>query len=125
MSSPTRSGESHGWRHVILSGRLAKAPTRGSSLPLRCRPGSQTRSSGDVPEYWRSAHPDPLEAQRHVMTGEDFCYCGGNKTGKPVAVDHEDDDWWVGAMRGIEPTMLVRLAWSSWSGHAAPAPELG
>ena len=59
------------------------------------------------------------------MTGEDFCYCAGNETGKPVAINHEHDDWWLGAMRGIEPTMLVRLAWSSWSGHAAPTPELG
>jgi hypothetical protein len=60
-----------------------------------------------------------------VMTGKDLYYGGGNETGKPVAVNHEDDDWWLGAMRGVEPTMLVRLARSSWSGHAAPAPELG
>ena len=66
-----------------------------------------------------------LKAQRHVMKGEDFYYCGGDETGKPVAVDHEDNDWWLEAMRGVEPAMLVRLAGSSWSGHAAPTPELG
>jgi hypothetical protein len=59
------------------------------------------------------------------MTGEDCHYCSGNETGKPVAVDHEDDDWWLGAMRGVEPTMLVRFARLSWSGPAAPVPELG
>ena len=49
-SSHTPSEESHGWRRVILSGRLAKAPTRGSSPALSCHPSSQTRSSGDIPE---------------------------------------------------------------------------
>ena len=58
------------------------------------------------------------------MTGEDCYYCAGNETGEPVAVDHEDDDCWLGAMRGVEPTMLVRFAWSSWPGVASPAPKL-
>ena len=53
-SSHIPSEESHGWRRVILSGRLAKAPTRGSSPALSCRASSQTRSSGDIPEHWRS-----------------------------------------------------------------------
>lgn len=66
-----------------------------------------------------------LEAQRHVMPGENFEHGGGNETGKLVAVDHKDDDWRLGAMRRVEPTMLVRLAWSSWPGQASPAPELG
>jgi hypothetical protein len=59
------------------------------------------------------------------MTREDFEHGGGKETGKPVAVDHEDDYWWPGAFPGVEPTMLVRLAWSSWPGSAPPAPELG
>ena len=59
------------------------------------------------------------------MTREDFEHGGGNETGKPVAVDHEEDYWWLGALPGVGPTVLVRLAWSSWPGSAPPAPELG
>ena len=43
-SSHIPSGESHGWQRVILSGRLAKASTRGSSLASSCLPRSQTPS---------------------------------------------------------------------------------
>ena len=60
-----------------------------------------------------------------MVTREDFEHCGGNETGKPVAVDHDDDYWWLEALPGVEPTMLVGLAWSSWPGQASPAPELG
>ena len=59
------------------------------------------------------------------MSREDLEHGRGNATREPVAVDHEDDDWWRGAMRRVEPTMLVRLAWSSWPGSAPPTPELG
>ena len=59
------------------------------------------------------------------MAREDFEHAGRNKTGRLVAVDHEDDDRRLRPMRGVEPTMLIRLAWSSWSRPASPAPELG
>jgi hypothetical protein len=58
------------------------------------------------------------------MSREDLEHGGGNETGEPVAVDHEDDDWWLGVVCGVEPTMLVRFAWSSRPGVASPAPKL-
>jgi hypothetical protein len=58
------------------------------------------------------------------MSREDLEHGGGNETGEPVAVDHEDDDWSLGVVCGVEPTMLVRFAWSSWPGVASPAPKL-
>ena len=82
---------------------------------------AEERYLGDLPH----TVPAHLEAQWHMMTGEDSYYCAGNETGEPVAVDHEDDDCRLGAVRGVEPTMLVCLAGSSWPGLAAPAPELG
>lgn len=65
-----------------------------------------------------------LEAQWHVMSREDSAHARRNETRQPFAVDHEHDDWRFGAVRGVEPTVLVRLAWSSWARPASPAPEL-
>jgi hypothetical protein len=58
------------------------------------------------------------------MACEDFEHAGRNGAGRLVAVDHEGDDWRLRAMRGVEPSMLFRLAWPGWSRSASPAPEL-
>ena len=54
-----------------------------------------------------------------------FEHAAWNETGKVVAVDHEDDHWLLGAVRRVEPTMLVGLTRPSRSGPASPTPELG
>ena len=66
-----------------------------------------------------------LEAQWHVMAGEDFEHARGHETGRPFAVDREHDHRWLEAVRGIKPPMLVCFAWSCWAGQASPTPELG
>ena len=52
MSSPTRSGESPGWRHAIPNARYPRAATKGSSLASswrRTTEGSRHAAQGTFP----------------------------------------------------------------------------